>query len=176
MVRVVERWIPDSLVFAILLTFVVALMSLGLIDSSPVEVVRAWGDGLAGLLEFIAQISIVLALGYTLARLRGVFTLFQTTIAGPAMRGMIAEAQSDSEAARAFREEFMVRRRAVMRSILEKGVARGELREDLDLEVAIDLLTGAVWQRLLQGHAPMDDRYAGGAVEIALPGMLRPQR
>lgn len=67
LVRIVERWIPDSLVFAIVLTFVVAAMSLGLTESGPLEVVRAWGDGLAGLLEFIAQISIVLALGYTLA-------------------------------------------------------------------------------------------------------------
>lgn len=67
MVKIVERWIPDSLVFAILLTFIVALMALGLTDSGPVEVVRAWGDGLAGLLEFIAQVSIVLLLGYTLA-------------------------------------------------------------------------------------------------------------
>jgi short-chain fatty acids transporter len=58
---------PDSLVFAILLTFIVALMSLGLTDSGPLEVVRGWGDGLSGLLAFIAQISIVLALGYTLA-------------------------------------------------------------------------------------------------------------
>ena len=81
MVRVVERWIPDSLVFAILLTFVVALMSLGLTDSGPVEVVRAWGDGLAGLLEFIAQISIVLALGYTLANTEQVRRFLQA-IAG----------------------------------------------------------------------------------------------
>ncbi|TCJ12208.1 short-chain fatty acid transporter [Rubrobacter taiwanensis] len=67
MVRIVERWLPDSLVFAIILTFVVAAMSLTLTDSGPVEVLRGWGDGLAGLLEFIAQISIVLVLGYTLA-------------------------------------------------------------------------------------------------------------
>ena len=66
-IRVAERWMPDSLVFAILLTFVVALMSFGLTDSGPLEVVRGWGDGLSGLLAFIAQISIVLALGYTLA-------------------------------------------------------------------------------------------------------------
>jgi short-chain fatty acids transporter len=66
-IRIVERWMPDSLVFAIILSAIVALMSLGLTDSGPVDVVRGWGDGLSGLLEFIAQISIVLALGYTLA-------------------------------------------------------------------------------------------------------------
>lgn len=107
--------------------------------------------------------------------LSGMFTLFKATSAGPAMAGMIAEAQSDPEAARAFREEFMVRRRSVTRSILEKGTARGDLRRDFDLEVAIDVITGAVWQRLLQGHAPMDDRYAEAVVDLILPGMLEPQ-
>jgi len=67
LVNIVERWMPNALVFAIVLTFMVALMALGLTDSGPVEIVRGWGDGLAGLLDFIAQISIVLVLGYTLA-------------------------------------------------------------------------------------------------------------
>jgi short-chain fatty acids transporter len=55
------------MVFAIALTFIVALMALGLTDSGPSEVLRGWGDGLSSLLEFIAQIAIVLVLGYTLA-------------------------------------------------------------------------------------------------------------
>ncbi len=67
LVNIVERWVPNALVFAIVLTFVVALMALGLTDSGPVDVLRGWGDGLSGLLAFIAQISIVLVLGYTLA-------------------------------------------------------------------------------------------------------------
>ena len=67
LVNIVERWVPNALVFAIVLTFVVALMALGLTDSGPIKVLRGWGDGLAGLLAFIAQISIVLVLGYTLA-------------------------------------------------------------------------------------------------------------
>jgi len=58
---------PNALVFAIVLTFVVGLAALGLTDSGPAEVIRGWGDGLAGLLDFIAQIAIVLVLGYTLA-------------------------------------------------------------------------------------------------------------
>lgn len=63
---------PNALVFAIILTFIVALMALGLTDAGPVEIVRGWGDGLSGLLEFIAQIAIVLVLGYTLAHTRPV--------------------------------------------------------------------------------------------------------
>lgn len=49
LVNVVERWMPNALVFAIILTFVVGLMALGLTDSGPAEIVRGWGDGLAGL-------------------------------------------------------------------------------------------------------------------------------
>jgi short-chain fatty acids transporter len=44
LVNVVERWMPGALVFAIVLTFVVALAALGLTDSGPLEVVRGWGS------------------------------------------------------------------------------------------------------------------------------------
>jgi short-chain fatty acids transporter len=67
LVALVERYLPGSLVFATVLTFLVAALSLGLTDSGPVDVVRAWGDGLAGLLAFMTQIALVLIFGYTLA-------------------------------------------------------------------------------------------------------------
>jgi short-chain fatty acids transporter len=39
---VVERFIPSALVFAIVLTFVVAILALLLTDTGPVDVVRSW--------------------------------------------------------------------------------------------------------------------------------------
>lgn len=65
--NVVERFIPSALVFAIVLTFVVAIMALLLTDSGPVEVVEGWGVGLSGLLEFMTQMALILLLGHTLA-------------------------------------------------------------------------------------------------------------
>jgi short-chain fatty acids transporter len=64
---VVERFIPSALVFAIVLTFVVAILALLLTDAGPVEVVRGWGDGLSGLLAFMTQMALILLLGHTLA-------------------------------------------------------------------------------------------------------------
>jgi len=64
---VVERFIPSALVFAIILTFVVALLALLLTDSGPVDITRSWGDGLAGLLAFMTQMALILLLGHTLA-------------------------------------------------------------------------------------------------------------
>ncbi|MGH3329671.1 MAG: short-chain fatty acid transporter [Nocardioidaceae bacterium] len=76
-VRVSERWLPGSLVFAVALTLIVGLLALGLTDSGPVEVVRAWGDGLTGLLEFMTQMALVLLLGYVLANTGPVRRLLQ---------------------------------------------------------------------------------------------------
>jgi short-chain fatty acids transporter len=64
---VVERFIPSALVFAIVLTFVVAILALLLTDTGPVDVVRGWGDGLSGLLAFMTQMALILLLGHTLA-------------------------------------------------------------------------------------------------------------
>ena len=69
---VVERFIPSALVFAIVLTVVVALMALTLTDSGPVDVLVGWGDGLAGLLAFITQMALILLLGHMLANTRPV--------------------------------------------------------------------------------------------------------
>jgi short-chain fatty acids transporter len=63
----VERYIPSALVFAIVLTFIVAILALILTDSGPVDVVKGWGEGLSGLLEFMTQMALILLLGHTLA-------------------------------------------------------------------------------------------------------------
>ncbi|KWV32252.1 MULTISPECIES: TetR/AcrR family transcriptional regulator [Micromonospora] len=50
-------------------------------------------------------------------------------------------------------------RRKLMRDVLRRGVATGELRADLDIEVAMALLTGPMLiQRLLRWHPELDDR------------------
>jgi len=72
---VVERFIPSALVFAIVLTFIVAIFALVLTDTGPVDVVKGWGEGLSGLLEFMTQMALILLLGHTLANTGPVRTL-----------------------------------------------------------------------------------------------------
>ena len=67
--RVVERWLPGAFVFAVVLTVVVAALSLLLTDTGPKELTLAWGTGLTDLLSFMTQVALVLLLGYTLANL-----------------------------------------------------------------------------------------------------------
>src|SRR5947209_5928840 len=87
------------------------------------------------------------------------------------MAALMAEAQGDAEFARRLREKWVAARRAALRSILERGEARGELRRDLDLELVIDGLYGPMWYRLLNSHAPLDRAFAECLVEQLFAGI-----
>ena len=62
-----ERWVPSALVFAIVLTLIVAVLAFLFTKATPVTVLVGWGDGLAGLLAFMTQMALILLLGHMLA-------------------------------------------------------------------------------------------------------------
>lgn len=96
---------------------------------------------------------------------------------GRHITSMLAAADAESELGKAFRGHFVLARRAEGRAILEQGIADGEVRGDLDLEVALDELYGAVFFRLLLGHAPLDTGFVDKLIEQAMEGMtVRPRR
>lgn len=63
----VERFYPDAFVFAIVLTLVTFVMTVGLAGETPAAAVEIWGLGLTGLLSFIAQIALTLICAHALA-------------------------------------------------------------------------------------------------------------
>ena len=79
---------------------------------------------------------------------------------GRTVAALIAEGQANPELAEALRSRWLSVRRAEAREILELGIERGELRGDLDPEVAVDVLYGPIYYRLLVDHAPLDDNFA----------------
>ena len=68
-VRVVNRWLPDPFLFAIILTIVVFIASMIGTQQSPVALVDSWGNssGFWGLLSFSMQMALVLVLGSAMA-------------------------------------------------------------------------------------------------------------
>ncbi|HJA63814.1 MAG TPA: short-chain fatty acid transporter [Candidatus Intestinimonas stercoravium] len=68
-VRVVNRWLPDPFLFAIILTIVVFIGAMIGTQQGPVELVAAWGNdsGFWGLLSFSMQMALVLVLGSAMA-------------------------------------------------------------------------------------------------------------
>ncbi|GGC83415.1 short-chain fatty acids transporter [Thalassobacillus devorans] len=65
--RLVQRYLPDAFLFAIILTLVVFLLGIGITGSSPGEMVQYWGDGFWDLLAFAMQMSLIVVTGYILA-------------------------------------------------------------------------------------------------------------
>ncbi len=92
------------------------------------------------------------------ARVRRTIALFR----GPkskVLTSLIAEAQFNPELAEAYRVHLLGPRRAAMRSALERMIAAGFLSATLDMDMAIDLLLGPLYQRLLLGHAALDEDF-----------------
>jgi|SRR5579883_284271 AcrR family transcriptional regulator len=103
--------------------------------------------------------------------LQQMFTLLTKTTTGVALCGLIAETQIDPSLVEAFREQFIKSRRQVTRTILERGIERGELRKGLNLELVIDAIYGPVWYRMLLKHAPLDDAFAEELVSFLIVGI-----
>ncbi|MGP4069970.1 short-chain fatty acid transporter [Halobacillus sp. B29] len=65
--RLVQRYLPDAFLFAVILTLVVFGLGIGFTESSPVQMVQFWGDGFWDLLAFAMQMSLIVVTGYILA-------------------------------------------------------------------------------------------------------------
>lgn len=66
-VALVQKYLPDPFLFAIILTFVVFLGGVFLTDSGPYQMVQHWGKGFWNLLTFSMQMVLVLVTGHALA-------------------------------------------------------------------------------------------------------------
>ena len=66
-VKVVQRYLPEPFIFAIILTLVAALLAMPICRQTPIEVIEHWGNGVWGLLAFAMQMALVLVCGSTLA-------------------------------------------------------------------------------------------------------------
>lgn len=109
-------------------------------------------------------------------QLRAIAARFATST-GRHVASMIAASDADSELSKAFRGHFVLARRAEGRALLERAIKQGELRRSLDVEVALDLLYGPIFFRLLLGHAPLDAAFVDRVLDTALYGLrTRPRR
>jgi AcrR family transcriptional regulator len=70
-----------------------------------------------------------------------------------------------------YNETVVEPRREVIRSVLRRGVGTGELREGIDIEAAMFMLTGAVLIRSRFGLQPVEEGYARRVVDELLRGL-----
>lgn len=90
---------------------------------------------------------------------------------GRVIAGLLTAAQTDPAFAREYRDRFVRPRRARGRLIFRRAIKRGEIPADTKIEVALDLLYGPIYHRLLHGHAALNDRFVRDVIDTALDGI-----
>jgi AcrR family transcriptional regulator len=110
------------------------------------------------------------AIGDLRAQLRKVAETFATRT-GRNVAAMMAAAQGETELSKAFRNHFILESREEGRRLLARGIESGDLRADLDVDIALDLIYAPLYFRLLVGHGALDSHFTDGLLEQALKGM-----
>lgn len=105
-------------------------------------------------------------------QLRQIAALFDSAL-GRGVATILTAADAESEVARAFRDRFITARRDEGRVLLAAAVLMGDLRGEFDPEVALDLIYGPLFYRLLTGHGGLGEGYADAIVDGVVNGIGR---
>jgi short-chain fatty acids transporter len=168
-VRLVQRWLPEPFIFAILLTFVAAVVAIPVCHQTPLEVVEHWGGGVWNLLAFAMQMALVLVSGSALAA------------APPVKRGIDALARIPKTPAAAIALVTVVSALAcwlnwgfglIVGVVFAKAIARHLSGVDYRLLIASAYSGFVVWHAGLSGSIPLTMATPGEALAKATNGAL----
>jgi AcrR family transcriptional regulator len=137
---------------------------------------RRWRDkdelALAVVLDMVEQVVMLPELGDTRAELlqfvEAAVEVLGSTLMGRVMQGLVSDLASDRELEQAFRERVVSVRDAEVVRLVERGIARGELRPGTDPESAHELLIAPVYYRLLLTGKPLDQAFARRTVDAVM--------
>ncbi|UMZ74231.1 short-chain fatty acid transporter [Natranaerofaba carboxydovora] len=71
-----SRWLPESLVFAFILTIIIAVTAVLLTPTGPGELIEIWYGGFWEMLEFAMQMALIITLGYAIGLSRPISNFF----------------------------------------------------------------------------------------------------
>ena len=127
---------------------------------------------LAVLIDMVEQVVATPDLGDTRAELvsfvDAAVQILGTTLMGRVMQGLVSDLAADPALKTAFEDKVVAMRIAEADRLLARGIERGDLRADTDVELAHELLFGPVYYRLLLSGAPLDAGLAGRVVDAVM--------
>ena len=92
---------------------------------------------------------------------------------GRIVAALIGGGQSDPELIQAFRDRYMMPRRQEAYQTLRRGISRGELPEDLDLDLTLDTLYGSLYMRFLIRQTGLSDDYVDKVMALVFDGAAK---
>lgn len=96
---------------------------------------------------------------------------FLTSEKGRVITEFIAEGQFDKNIADEYRSRYFKPRRLIARQILERGILRGEIRKNIDIELTVDLIFAPIFYRLLAVGGSLDTSYIKNIISLAFEGI-----
>jgi hypothetical protein len=94
---------------------------------------------------------------------------------GPVIRAVLSEIAIDPALGDPFRANVVQARRDEVGRVIQRGIARGDLRPEVDLDIATELLVGPVYFRLMFG-GELSDAFAERVVDAVLRGYANVSR
>jgi AcrR family transcriptional regulator len=148
---------------------------------SKATIYRWWNSkGTLALDAFLAELTAEVGpqpdSGSFLADLRIHIRALVASYSGPAgkmLTELVAAFPTDPELANDFRDRVVTAFRQRNRIIFERAAKRGEIAAGTDTELAMDILYGAIWLRLLLGIGTLDDGFADALVTVVVKGLKR---
>ena len=104
------------------------------------------------------------------AHLGGVIEAFATR-RGRQITLTMASADPESELAKAFRNQIILKSREAGRKLIEEAIAAGDVRSNTNMDAVLDMLYGPLFFRLLAGHLPLSPQFAGQLVDTIFDGI-----
>ncbi len=89
----------------------------------------------------------------------------KNTSSGTIIVGLLMAARKDDATLKIFREQFIEARRDVIRKIFKRYQNSQEMKAEINIELIMDLIFGAIWYRLLMEHAPLDEQFANELID-----------
>ena len=165
----VQRWLPEPFIFAIILTLVAGILAMPICHQTPLEVIDHWGGGVWNLLAFAMQMALVLVCGSTLAAAPVVKRGISALAAIPkTLVGAIALVTAVSALACWLNWGFGL----IVGVIFAKEIARKMPKIDYRLLIASAYSGFVVWHAGLSGSIPLTMATPGEALTKATNGVL----
>jgi|SRR5580658_5370395 AcrR family transcriptional regulator len=89
---------------------------------------------------------------------------------GRIVSAILSGGQSDRALIAAFRERFLWPRRREAYATLRRGIQRGELRKNIDLDLLLDSLYGPIYMRFLIRHDKLSAEFVDRLCKLVLGG------
>ncbi len=168
-VKLVQRWLPEPFIFAIILTLVAACLAMPICHQTPIEVIEHWGGGVWNLLAFAMQMALVLVCGSTLAAAPAIKRAISSLAGIPkSPAAAIALVTGVSAIACWLNWGFGL----IVGVIFAKEIARRMQGVDYRLLIASAYSGFVVWHAGLSGSIPLTMATPGEALTKATNGVL----